>query len=144
MERYGGYSSVAERRSVAADVVGSKPTSRPNLFSEDNPIDAGVFRVSIDAGVFRVSIDAGVFRVSGDRLLSSAGTSRSRCRILLGAHGPKRTCTRRVDRTGLSLSAEAARRDLRLGLPDVEAGVLSGEDACAAVPRLLRPPPDFG
>ncbi len=27
----GGYSSVAERRSVAADVVGSKPTSRPNL-----------------------------------------------------------------------------------------------------------------
>ena len=26
---YGGYSSVAERRSVAADVVGSKPTSRP-------------------------------------------------------------------------------------------------------------------
>jgi hypothetical protein len=30
---YGGYSSVAERRSVAADVVGSKPTSRPNLLS---------------------------------------------------------------------------------------------------------------
>src|ERR1700733_10279612 len=28
---YGGYSSVAERRSVAADVVGSKPTSRPKL-----------------------------------------------------------------------------------------------------------------
>ena len=28
---YGGYSSVAERRSVAADVVGSNPTSRPNL-----------------------------------------------------------------------------------------------------------------
>jgi uncharacterized protein YecE (DUF72 family) len=27
--RYGGYSSVAERRSVAADVVGSNPTSRP-------------------------------------------------------------------------------------------------------------------
>jgi uncharacterized protein YecE (DUF72 family) len=31
----GGYSSVAERRSVAADVVGSKPTSRPKLFSYD-------------------------------------------------------------------------------------------------------------
>jgi uncharacterized protein YecE (DUF72 family) len=30
---YGGYSSVAERRSVAADVVGSKPTSRPNFLS---------------------------------------------------------------------------------------------------------------
>ena len=30
---YGGYSSVAERRSVAADVVGSKPTSRPKNFS---------------------------------------------------------------------------------------------------------------
>ena len=29
-ERYGGYSSVAERRSVAADVVGSTPTGRPN------------------------------------------------------------------------------------------------------------------
>ena len=29
---YGGYSSVAERRSVAADVVGSKPTSRPKLY----------------------------------------------------------------------------------------------------------------
>ena len=29
MPVYGGYSSVAERRSVAADVVGSKPTSRP-------------------------------------------------------------------------------------------------------------------
>ena len=29
--QYGGYSSVAERRSVAADVVGSKPTSRPKL-----------------------------------------------------------------------------------------------------------------
>ncbi len=27
---YGGYSSVAERRSVAADVVGSTPTGRPN------------------------------------------------------------------------------------------------------------------
>src|SRR5665213_1750045 len=27
---YGGYSSVAERRSVAPDVVGSTPTSRPN------------------------------------------------------------------------------------------------------------------
>jgi hypothetical protein len=26
----GGYSSVAERRSVAPDVVGSTPTSRPN------------------------------------------------------------------------------------------------------------------
>jgi hypothetical protein len=30
LKHYGGYSSVAERRSVAADVVGSKPTSRPN------------------------------------------------------------------------------------------------------------------
>src|SRR5271170_7443509 len=30
---YGGYSSVAERRSVAADVVGSKPTSRPKILS---------------------------------------------------------------------------------------------------------------
>jgi hypothetical protein len=30
IEPYGGYSSVAERRSVAADVVGSTPTSRPN------------------------------------------------------------------------------------------------------------------
>src|ERR1700722_1907534 len=29
----GGYSSVAERRSVAADVVGSKPTSRPKFFN---------------------------------------------------------------------------------------------------------------
>jgi hypothetical protein len=27
---YGGYSSEAERRSVAPDVVGSTPTSRPN------------------------------------------------------------------------------------------------------------------
>ena len=27
---YGGYSSVAERRTVAPDVVGSTPTSRPN------------------------------------------------------------------------------------------------------------------
>ena len=32
---YGGYSSVAERRSVAADVVGSNPTSRPNLLQVD-------------------------------------------------------------------------------------------------------------
>ena len=30
LSQYGGYSSVAERRSVAADVVGSTPTSRPN------------------------------------------------------------------------------------------------------------------
>ena len=33
LNQYGGYSSVAERRSVAADVVGSKPTSRPNFLS---------------------------------------------------------------------------------------------------------------
>ena len=29
--QYGGYSSVAERRSVAPDVEGSKPSSRPNF-----------------------------------------------------------------------------------------------------------------
>jgi uncharacterized protein YecE (DUF72 family) len=33
---YGGYSSVAERRSVAADVVGSKPTSRPKLLQSSS------------------------------------------------------------------------------------------------------------
>src|ERR1700722_9686601 len=33
---YGGYSSVAERRSVAADVVGSKPTSRPKLLKSSD------------------------------------------------------------------------------------------------------------
>ena len=37
---YGGYSSVAERRSVAADVVGSKPTSRPNHPSLVSPAPA--------------------------------------------------------------------------------------------------------
>ena len=41
----GGYSSVAERRSVAADVVGSKPTSRPK-----HPFPSSVVRAAI-AGV---------------------------------------------------------------------------------------------
>jgi uncharacterized protein YecE (DUF72 family) len=35
-EECGGYSSVAERRSVAADVVGSKPTSRPKHFKSQD------------------------------------------------------------------------------------------------------------
>ncbi len=34
LQQYGGYSSVAERRSVAADVVGSKPTSRPKILPD--------------------------------------------------------------------------------------------------------------
>jgi hypothetical protein len=29
---YGGYSSVAERQTVALDVVGSTPTTHPNFF----------------------------------------------------------------------------------------------------------------
>jgi uncharacterized protein YecE (DUF72 family) len=40
----GGYSSVAERRSVAADVVGSKPTSRPKFpFDPSSKIAPGGF-----------------------------------------------------------------------------------------------------
>jgi hypothetical protein len=35
-ERYGGYSSAAERLTVAQDVVGSIPTSRPNQNSHAN------------------------------------------------------------------------------------------------------------
>ena len=30
--RHGGYSSVAERQTVALDVVGSTPTTHPNIF----------------------------------------------------------------------------------------------------------------
>src|SRR5271156_2590517 len=42
---YGGYSSVAERRSVAADVVGSKPTSRPKFLQISNTSGPTLTRV---------------------------------------------------------------------------------------------------
>jgi hypothetical protein len=42
-ESHGGYSSVAERRSVDPDVVGSTPTSRPKYMKETRVAKAALF-----------------------------------------------------------------------------------------------------
>src|SRR5258708_28775036 len=62
---YGGYSSVAERRSVAADVVGSKPTSRPKHLSSCHiavqPCPASPnFRLPQRRSAFTLALPAGL------------------------------------------------------------------------------------
>ena len=62
---YGGYSSVAERRSVAADVVGSKPTSRPKISDQFNVLRSNfASRISSSTSVLcesRISRFARIF-----------------------------------------------------------------------------------
>src|ERR1700733_9491348 len=99
LQQYGGYSSVAERRSVAADVVGSKPTSRPKLLK--------FFRLRINLA--------------------------------------PRTPSFLYARPGRRCKAPSAPLcwDVRLGVSNLEAGVLSCRHAREEVPSILWNTTDF-
>ena len=111
---------MAERRSVAADVVGSKPTSRPNHLPHCSTSDWGLC----------------VERSLQIILLRCVHRTCAAASIKGGSRLPFACFSRSGEKSNLA----PVRGNLRLGLPDLEAWLLSRRCLRQEIPSVSMPP----